>query len=265
MTEEKLVAYKSAQKESWGMFSPLEAVTTLPAATLVKFSGVKAGQHMLDVACGTGVVAITAAQLGLRVAAFDLSPVLVERAKENARIAQVEVDLREGDVEALPYPDAAFDAVLSQYGHMFAPRPAVAIGEMLRVLKPGGIIAFSTWPPDLYVGRFFNLVNAYFPVPEGISPSTLWGEPKFVREQVGNAVDNLIFDYDLMRFPALSFNHYRQFIEPTLGPVRKLIEATQTDQAKLNQFRRDWEALASQYYVDNYIHQHYLMTKAIKK
>ena len=127
---------------------------------MVKWANVRAGQHILDVACGTGVVAITAARIGAHVCGVDLTPELLERARENARLANVEIDFREGDAEALPFGDAEFDLVLSQFGHMFAPRPNVAIAEMLRVLKPGGTIAFATWPPELLIGNSFRLVKS---------------------------------------------------------------------------------------------------------
>ena len=110
----------------------------------MKRAKVKAGQRVLDVACGTGVVAVTAARAGAIVTALDLTPELLVRARENSKIAEVNVDWHEGDVEKLPFENAAFDVVLSQYGHMFAPRPEIAVAEMLRVLKPGGTIAFST-------------------------------------------------------------------------------------------------------------------------
>ncbi len=135
-------SFKAAQKKVWANFAPTEVHTTPCAARLVKRAGVRSGQRVLDVACGTGVVSVTAARLGARVTGLDLTPELLELARENGRIAGVEIDWREGDVEKLPFGDAAFDVVLSQYGHIFAPRPEIAIGEMLRVLKPGGTIAF---------------------------------------------------------------------------------------------------------------------------
>jgi SAM-dependent methyltransferase len=260
-----LIAFKETQKKSWGLFAPLEAVTTICAASLVNFSRIKSNDSVLDVGCGTGVVAITAARLGATVCALDLSPALIEFAQKNVSIANVQVKLQEGDVESLPYPDNAFDAVLSQFGHMFAPRPQIAIQEMLRVLKPGGVIAFSTWPPDLYVGKLFSLVGKFSPPPEGISPPPLWGDPHFVRQQLGNAVEDLIFDQSIMLFPALSLGHYQQSIETTLGPVLKLVQDSKNDPTRLNQFRIELKALASQYYSDNHIHQHYLMSRARKK
>src|SRR5262245_23453509 len=125
MVTPSLKEFKEIQKKSWGLFAPLEAATTIPAASLVNFSQIKSSDVILDVGCGTGVVAITAARLGAKVTGIDLSPALIERAKENVALAGVTVTMDEGDVEALPYPDHAFDAVLSQFGHMFAPRPQV--------------------------------------------------------------------------------------------------------------------------------------------
>src|SRR5579863_10280804 len=143
-TADPFEKFKAAQREGWSSFVPVEIMTTPPAAKLVKFAQIAAGQRVLDVACGTGVVAVTAARGGAKVSGLDLTPALLERARENAAIAGVGVDFIEGDAEALPYPDASFDVVLSQFGHMFAPRPAIAVREMLRVLKPGGRVAFST-------------------------------------------------------------------------------------------------------------------------
>jgi ubiquinone/menaquinone biosynthesis C-methylase UbiE len=155
--------FKQNQREGWAHFAPLELVTTAPAGQLVKFARVKSGDGVLDVGCGTGVVAVTAARLGARVTGLDLTPELLERARENAAIAKVSIDFHEGDVEKLRFDDNEFDVVLSQYGHMFAPRPEVAIGEMLRVLRPGGTIAFSTWPPEMIIGRMFTLAAKYAP------------------------------------------------------------------------------------------------------
>src|SRR5579872_1277204 len=165
-------------------------MTTRPAAQLVKFAEVSAGQRVLDVACGTGVVAVTAALRGAKVCGLDLTPTLIERANKNARIAGVDVEFVEGDAEALPYPDASFDVVLSQYGHIFAPRPAVVVNEMLRVLKTGGRIAFSTWPPEHFTGRMFAFVGRHAPPPppgvEPPAPPPLWGDPNVVRERLGS-------------------------------------------------------------------------------
>ena len=267
MNEDPIAKFKAAQKEGWAYFAPLESLTTPSAARLVKFAGVRAGQRVLDVACGTGVVAITAARLGAKVDGIDLTPQLLDRARENSRLAEVEINWREGDAEALPFADGEFDVVLSQFGHMFAPRPEVAIREMLRVLKPGGTIAFSTWPPELLIGRSFTLVGSYMPPPPpGVSPPPQWGDPNIVRERLGTAVTEIVFDRDRMNFPALSLPGYRAVIERTAGPMLKLVEMlSANDPARLTQFRREYDALLAPYFENNILRQDYLLTRARKR
>jgi SAM-dependent methyltransferase len=221
---------------------------------------------VLDVAGGTGVVAVTAARQGARVTGSDLTPALLERARENAQIAGVEIEWQEADVEKLPFADASYDVVLSQFGHMFAPRPEVAISEMLRVLKPGGTISFSTWPPELFVGRSFLLTARYAPPPPpGVAPPPQWGDPRIVSERLGSAVKEIVFDRATMLVSALSPQHFRTLFERTVGPVLKIIETlSASDPARLAQFRSEFDALAAEYYGDNLVRQDFLMTRAIK-
>jgi SAM-dependent methyltransferase len=261
-----LAQFKEAQKQGWAHFVPVEIFTTPTAARLIKHAKVTGGQRVLDVACGTGVVAITAARASAQVSGLDLTPQLLDRARENAQLANVEIDWREGDAEQLPLDDAVFDVVLSQFGHMFAPRPDVAVKEMLRVLKPGGTIAFSTWPPELFMGRTFQLVARYAPPPPaGVAPPPLWGDPNVVRDRLGNAVRDIVFDRECMLAPALSPSHYRAFFERSAGPVIRLVEAlSASDPARLSQLRREFETLVGEYLRDNLVRQDYLLTRAIK-
>jgi SAM-dependent methyltransferase len=260
-----LEKFKQNQREGWAHFAPLELLTTPPAAQLVRHARVTADQGVLDVACGTGVVAVTAARLGARVTGLDLTAELLERARENAALAKVSIDFHEGDVEKLPFDDSEFDVVLSQYGHMFAPRPDVAIAEMLRVLRPGGTIAFSTWPPEMLTGRMFALAAKYAPPPPpGVSPPAQWGDPNVIRDRLGDKVADLRFDRATMTVPVLSPQHQRATAERT-GPMRKLVEMlSATDAAKADAFRREYEAVVGDYIQDNVIEQHYLMTRATK-
>ena len=261
-----LARFKEVQREGWAHFAPLEAITTPPAAELVRRASPRAGQRVLDVACGTGVVAVTVARLGARVTGLDLTPELLERARENARIAGVDIEWHQGDVEQLPFADATYEVVLSQFGHIFAPRPDVAIAEMLRVLKPGGTMAFSTWPPELCIGRLFALTGRYLPPPPpGVAPPNLWGDPNVVRERLGDAVKDLRFDRATMRVPALSLQHNRTTMEKTAGPILKLVESlTASDPARLETFRREFEATVADYFADNVVRQDYLITRATK-
>ncbi|HET9250710.1 MAG TPA: class I SAM-dependent methyltransferase [Candidatus Eisenbacteria bacterium] len=261
-----LTKFKEMQRQGWAHFAPLETWTTPPAAKLVRHARVAPGTCVLDVGCGTGVVAITAARRGARATGLDLTPELLERARENARLARVEIDWHQGDAEELPFEDRTFDMVLSQFGHMFAPRPEVAVAEMLRVLKPGGTIAFSTWPPELGMGRLFGMITRYLPPPPiEIPPPALWGDPNVVRERLGGAVKNVAFERGTMEVGALSPQHYREVTERTAGPVIKLVESlSANDPKKLEVFRREFEALVEELLEDNLLRQGFLMTRAVK-
>lgn len=265
MQPDPYLKFKAAQREGWALFAPLEALTTPPAGALVEFAQIARAEQVLDVACGTGVVAITAARRGAVVKALDLSPVLLERARQNAALAGVEIEFTEGDVEALPYADRSFDVVISQFGHMFGPRPAVTVSEMLRVLKPGGRIAFSTWPPEMFTGRLFDLITQYLPPPPGVPLTTDWGTARTVGERLGDAVTDVLFERGLMMTPALSPQHYRVMFEKTAAPVIKLVEALQNDLPKLARFRAELDALTDQYLKGNVVRQHFLMTRARKR
>lgn len=265
MNNDPFAAFKAAQREGWALFAPLETITTPPAAHLVHFAGVAAGEQVLDVACGTGVVAVTAARCGAQVRGLDLSPALLDRAQLNAATADVEIEFTEGDVEALPYADGEFDVVLSQFGHMFGPRPAIALAEMLRVLKPGGRIAFTTWPPDMFTGRMFGLVSRYLPPPAGVPPTTDWGNDTIVRERLGEAVRDIVFERDILATPALSPAHYRLTFEATAAPVIKLVAALKDEPHRLAEFRAEFESLIALYLRHNVVRQHYLITRATKR
>jgi len=193
---------KASEREHWASFAGAAIFSTVPAAKLVRFAQVSPGQRVLDVACGTGVVAVTAARRGAKVSGLDLSSDLLQRARENAVTAGVEVDFLEGDTEALPYPDATFNIVLSQFGHIFAPRPELAVREMLRVLKLGGRLVFSAWPPEHFGGRQFEFMARYAPPPaagaeQPASPAS-WGDPNIIRQRLGGTVTNLFFERDIM-------------------------------------------------------------------
>ena len=262
---DNLSQFKEMQKQSWVHFVPFEAITTPEAARLVDHARLAKGMRVLDVACGTGVVAITAARLGAVVTAIDLTPQLLERARENARLAQVQVDWHEGDVESLPFEAGQFDAVLSQFGHIFAPRPEVAIAEMLRVLKPGGTLAFSTWPPEFLVGQTGALAARYAPPPpNGIPTPMLWGDPKVIEQRLGSGVENIAFHRATMLVPALSLAHFRTNVERAAGPIIKLLEMLSADPARLASFRKEFDSVVAPYFADNLVRQDYLMTSARK-
>ena len=259
-------ALKARQREMWSSFTPTAIFTTPVAGQLVKFAGITAGEQVLDVGTGTGVVAVTAARLGARVDGLDLTPALLEQAVENARIAGVDIRWKEGDAEDLPYPDASFDVVLSEFGHIFAPRPEVAVAEMRRVLKPGGRLAFATWPPEHFVGRMFAYIGRNSPPPPpGAAPPPQWGVPAIITERLAAGFEPPFFGRGVMVFPALSLEHFREFMEHSVGPMQKLVESLMGDPEKLAAARREFVAMAQPYYVDNLVHQDYILARAVAR
>ena len=264
MGQDPFTELKKRQREMWASFAPTAIFTTPVAGHLVKFAAIVAGETVLDVGTGTGVVAITAARAGARVTALDLTPELLAQARDNSHIAQREdIVWTEGDAEQLPYPDASFDVVLSQFGHMFAPHPDVAVAEMRRVLKQDGRIAFATWPPEHFVGRMFGFVGRNSPPPPpGASPPPQWGNPAFITERLGARFDPAYFERGTMNVPALSIAHYRMFMERSVGPMQKLVESLAGEPQKLSTLRAEFDALVASYYFDNLVHQDYLLTRA---
>jgi SAM-dependent methyltransferase len=168
------------------------------SAHLVRAASVSRGEHVLDVACGTGITAITACRAGGKVVGIDLTPELLERAKEEAALAGVAegIEWKHGDAEDLPFPDNPIPDT---------PRPEVAAKELIRVTKEGGRIAFTTWPPEHTVGRFFAAIVKHVPPPPGSPPSSMqWGIPQTVQERLGSSnVKDLHFERGAVYFPVL--------------------------------------------------------------
>jgi ubiquinone/menaquinone biosynthesis C-methylase UbiE len=266
MSNDPVADFKTRQRETWalGNFGEVAVFTSIPAGHLVRLAGVRAGDRVLDVGCGTGVVAVTAARLGARVSGLDLTPELLDQARRSAPLAGVEVDWHEGDAEKLPFPDASFDVVLSQFGHMFAPRPDVVLAEMLRVLKPGGRLGFATWPPEQFVGRAFALSGRYVTPPAGLPSPALWGDVGVVQQRLGSAVRDVHFERGVMGIPALSPEHFLEWQTAKIGPFIRTLKALEKEPERLAAYRKESAALVSAYLAHNVLRHEYLLTRAVK-
>lgn len=198
------------------------------------------GMRVLDVACGTGNLAIPAARRGANVTAVDIAPNLLEQARERARKSGVEIAFDEGDAEALPYGDASFDLVITMFGAMFAPHPERTAGELVRVCRPGGQIAMANWTPSGFIGQMFKITAAHFPPPTGASRPTLWGEEERVRGWLGDLVGDLRMTREnaWIRYPfspAETVAHYERYF----GPQQQAYAALPAD--RQSALRRDLE------------------------
>jgi len=153
---------------------------------------VRPGSRLLDVACGSGQLALIAARNGVDTTGIDIAENLIERARERARVEGLSAHFHEADAEDLPFADASFDVVTSIAGAMFAPRPEVASQELLRVCRREGIVAMANWTPQGFIGQMFGIISN-FVAPPGMRQPVLWGDEAEVRTLFGSGVSGLEF------------------------------------------------------------------------
>jgi 2-polyprenyl-6-hydroxyphenyl methylase/3-demethylubiquinone-9 3-methyltransferase len=187
---------------------------------LVGACGIAANQRVLDVAAGTGNVAIRAAQAGATVVAADLTPENFDAGRRAARDGGVDLQWIEADAQALPFDDAEFDVVTSCFGAMFASDHRTTSGELLRVCRPGGVIGLINFTPDGAGGDFFRVLSPYAaaPPPGALSP-LLWGTEDHVRSLLGGGVRSLQMRREEYVETASSPREYLELFTQTFGPM----------------------------------------------
>jgi len=187
------------------------------------------GDAVLDVATGTGNVALKAAAAGAQVVGLDLTPELFSTARRRAAEQEVAIEWIEGDAEDLPFEDEAFDHVLSVFGVQFAPRHDVVAAELVRVCRPGGRIGLVNWTPEGQIGELFSILGRYLPPPPDFaSPPPLWGSEGHVRHLFGDALE-LTFTRGLNPWRFESPDAYVTFMETHYGPLVKARERLQAE------------------------------------
>jgi 2-polyprenyl-3-methyl-5-hydroxy-6-metoxy-1,4-benzoquinol methylase len=244
----ELETLKSRLRSTWiaGDFGQIARSYAPGASAFIERLHIEPGSTVLDVACGTGNLALPAARVGAIVAGIDIAPNLIDQARENAVNEGLSVRFEEGDAEALPYADASFDSVVTMFGAMFAPRPDLVAAELKRVCKPGGTIAMANWTPTGMIGSMFKIVSGYVPPPAGMTSPVQWGLPEIVAERFKDGVSELKTTSRMMTFnfsigPAEVVEHFRLYYGPTQKAFDSLDE---TNQAKL---RADLEQLWSEH------------------
>lgn len=230
---------KASLKSTWmaGDFGEIAKLNTKEGEVFVSRLGLHRGQRVLDVACGTGNTAIPSARAGAQVSGVDIATNLLEQARERAKSEGLDVHFVEGDAEAIPVGDGEFDVVLSMFGAMFAPRPERVAAELLRVCKPGGMIAMGNWTPEGFAGKSFRVTAQLAPPPPGIPAPVLWGDEQVVRERFGSGVAKLEAVRRLMRFeypypPKKVVEFFRQYFGPTKMTFSRLDPAAQAELAE---------------------------------
>jgi SAM-dependent methyltransferase len=197
-------------------------IDAAPPRDLLGHAQLAPGQEVLDVATGTGNIALRAAATGAHVVGLDLTPELFTTARRRAHEEGVAVEWVQGDAEALPYADARFDRVLSAFGVQFAPRHEIVAHELVRVCRAGGRICLVNWTPQSQIGELLKIIGRYLPTPpDYASPPPLWGSEQHVRRLFAGSPLELTFarGHNPWRFG--SAEHFVAFMETRYGPTIK--------------------------------------------
>jgi ubiquinone/menaquinone biosynthesis C-methylase UbiE len=222
-----LPALKARQRAAWssGDYAIVGTTLQIVGEELCETLDIRAGQRVLDVAAGNGNVSLAAARRWCDVVASDYVPELLERARERAAAEWLDIQLREADAEALPFPSESFDVVVSTFGVMFTPDQEMAASEMLRVVKSGGKIGLANWTPEGFIGQVFKAIGRHLPPPPGARSPALWGTRARITELFGlhaasitTAQRHFVFRY---RSPA----HWLEVFGNYYGPLLKAFGA----------------------------------------
>jgi ubiquinone/menaquinone biosynthesis C-methylase UbiE len=215
---------------------------------LVEATGIHEGDLVLDIAAGSGNVAIPAALAGARVVASDLTPELLEQGAQHARERGTVLEWQVADAEHLPYDDGQFDVAVSAVGIMFAPHHQQAADELVRVVAPGGRIGLASWTPAGFIGQMFATMKPYVaPPPAGVQPPPLWGSEDHVAQLLGDRVGDLRFEKRVVRVSLFAQpSDFRDYFKTNYGPTISAYRQ-QPDSERAAALDADLDALAARF------------------
>lgn len=212
--------FKQVQSVVWGLgdYPTFAAQIDVVSRRAVELVGVAAGERVLDVATGTGNAALWAARAGATVTGLDLSPALLQAARERAAAEQFAIEFVEGDAEALPFPDDSFDRATSVFGAIFAPRQELAASELLRVVRPGGTAGLVSWAQDSVMGQMILLNRTLLPAAAQVPSPAQWGDEDHARAMFAGAAEVRIVR-ETVPIVAESVDAHIATLEQKLGPL----------------------------------------------
>ncbi|HVX99836.1 MAG TPA: class I SAM-dependent methyltransferase [Pseudorhodoplanes sp.] len=200
----------------------------------------KPGEHILDLATGTGWTSRLLAARGAKVVGVDIAADLIEAARTIGQSSGLVIDYEIGDAEQLRFADASFDAVISTFGVMFASNPEAAAGEITRVCRKGGRIALATWKPDGNVFGMFKVMRTYMPPTPSSPPSPFaWGSRERVTELLGSNFDLRFEDGETIYYDRNGEAVWQTFVAG-YGPTKAL--AASLDDRRRDELKRDFVA-----------------------
>jgi SAM-dependent methyltransferase len=214
---------KTKQRAAWssGDYAIVGTTLQIVGESLAEAMDLRSGQSVLDVAAGNGNVSLAAARRWCEVVSTDYVGALLSRGRERAAAERLNIEFREADVEALPFADGTFDAVVSTFGCMFAPDPRRTAAEMLRVCKPGGRIGMANWTPSGFIGQLFKTIGRHVPPPAGVESPALWGTRERLEMLFGPQAARLDIEARQFNFRYLSPQHWLDIFKTYYGPVHK--------------------------------------------
>jgi ubiquinone/menaquinone biosynthesis C-methylase UbiE len=222
-----LAAVKARQHGAWssGDYAIVGTTLQIVGEELCEALDVRSGQKVLDVAAGNGNVALAAARRWCDVVATDYVPALLDRARARAAADGLALEFREADAEALPFPDATFDVVVSTFGVMFTPDQDRAAAELIRVCRPGGKIGLANWTPEGFIGQLFKTMGRHIPPPAGVMPPSLWGTTPRITEMFGPRAVSIKAEPRNFVFRYRSPEHWLEVFKTYYGPTLKAFAA----------------------------------------
>jgi len=222
-----LEALKKRQQAAWssGDYAVIGTTLQLVGEQLAETCDLLADERVLDVAAGNGNASLAAARRGAKVTSTDYVGNLLERGAERARAEGLDIAFQVADVEALPFDDASFDAVLSTFGVMFAPDHAKSAAEMARVCRPGGRIGLANWTPEGFIGQLFKVLGKHLPPPAGAQPPALWGVESHLQQLFGERAAGIAVTRRTFNFRYRSAAHFIDVFRTWYGPVHKAFAA----------------------------------------
>jgi ubiquinone/menaquinone biosynthesis C-methylase UbiE len=218
-----LAAVKAKQQATWssGDYSVVGTTLQITGEALCEAVDLRSGERVLDVACGNGNAALAPARRFARVTGVDYVPALLARAGSRATADGLPIELREGDAEALPFPDGAFDVVLSTFGVMFAPDQERAARELVRVCRHGGRIGLASWTPDGFIGQVFRVLGGHVPPPPGLRGPSQWGTEERLAELFAGEAREARTVRKEFTFRYRSPSHWVEVFRTWYGPIHR--------------------------------------------